>query len=405
MYATAEQLPQTHELDRRQRIETDTTTWLAETLHGSMRTSFEFSFDGVELYGKDGRALGAIFDDAITEARMLAEQNPSLLFELRRRLIEKGEYEDMLRMARGELPNTMVVVSDFPPELMAASQDVGGYNTSRRQTMLRSLTRQPGGSMRITVQSLDGSNRQAQEAIYTSLGERVKTGELLGQRIYRELPTEWQDNVINNLTSTYDESLRQQYGGAWHAGIRQTPQRAIADTYAFAVSQHDLIDWFTEQKLANPQGAEELRYKLAAAMEARYERHVRRTQARSIDFIPGAVSFRQIVSVERVVSGRPNLIQELQQAETRALRLGKTYSGCGATVSGMRRGMRRRWVENEDETDELGYGNKSLNGSKKEKGVMRCVNCPKCRTYHEELRAKDGVFKCKNKDCGHTAKA
>ena len=43
--------------------------------------------------------------------------------------------------------------------------------------------------------------------------------------------------------------------------------------------------------------------------------------------------------------------------------------------------------------------------SAKEKGVMKCVSCPKCRTYHEELRARGGKYTCKNDNCGHSVAA
>ena len=137
MEALAEQplhSQQYNQLDHELRVRTDTTTWSAETLNGNMRTGFEFSFDGQELYGEDGGAYTEIFDDAVQEAEIIAQQNPSLLFELRRRLIERGELEDMKAMGQGELhtadgetANTMVIVSDFPPELMDSTEDVGGH--------------------------------------------------------------------------------------------------------------------------------------------------------------------------------------------------------------------------------------------------------------------------------------
>ena len=130
----AEQLRpnQDQEIDRQLRTRTDTETWLAETLNGSMRTSFEYTYDGYDLYGDDGGSITEIFDDAISEAKSITATNPSMLFELRRRMIERGELDDMQAMARDEMPNTMIVVSDFPPELMQAEKDVGGYNAGHK---------------------------------------------------------------------------------------------------------------------------------------------------------------------------------------------------------------------------------------------------------------------------------
>ncbi len=371
-----------------------------------MRSSFEFSGDGEQLYGEDGGALRHILDDAIENAQIIVQEEPALLFELRRRLIEREELSEVEKMAYGELftdegktANIIIVPSDFPPELMGEASDIGGYNTSRKQTMLRIYALQPDGTVCMTTQSLDRSNRQALEAIFEKLGVTVQEGELLSQRIKLALPPEWQGQLVNNLVKTYDESLAEQFGGEWHAGIRQQPGRKMVDTYGFANSQSDLIDFFTKAKLNNSLGAEKLRYKLAATAKARYERHVAGHQNMESKYIgPSVYVPEALVSAQAIVAGQ-NLMQELNWEGRRAAARGEQFSGCGSTVSS-------------DEFDTSttkgqlgisGLGNKS--GSKSEKGVMRCVNCPSCRTYHEELRAKNGVFRCRNDKCGYTVKA
>ena len=131
-------------IDHNKQTYEDMTTLLAEAVESPMRTPFEFTFDGSDLFAGDGRPLTPIFDEAITEAEQIAEECPELDFEIRRRQHDRDELDDMLAMARGELPNTMVVVSDFPSELMNATKDVGGYNVTRQQTMLRVLTWRDG---------------------------------------------------------------------------------------------------------------------------------------------------------------------------------------------------------------------------------------------------------------------
>src|SRR5690349_17502586 len=113
--ATLETPPIYEDYDRHIRFHDDETTWFAEILEGSMRTAPEYRFDGHELYARDGARVGDIFEGSIEAAKAMVARNPSMAFELRRRRIEHDEYRDMLAMARGELPNTMVVVSDFPP--------------------------------------------------------------------------------------------------------------------------------------------------------------------------------------------------------------------------------------------------------------------------------------------------
>lgn len=100
----AEQLPKTDQFDRYLRDYNDTTTWFAEVLDGSMRTPFEYNFDGQELYADDGAALRPIFEDALQHAEQIITNEPVLSFEKRRRQHELDEYEDMIAMAKGSQP-------------------------------------------------------------------------------------------------------------------------------------------------------------------------------------------------------------------------------------------------------------------------------------------------------------
>lgn len=300
------------------RLYDDTTTWLAEVLDGSMRTDLPLNFRGHELYGRDGAPLRKVFTKSVTEAEKIAEGTPNLAFELRRRWTEWGEYKDMLAMAAGELPNTMIVVSDFPAELMDAKAHVGGYNTTRKQTMLRVISRQPDGSMRLQSQSLDGSDREALEAIYEVLGEAAEPGELLAQRVHINAQNEDQLHLIDTLTGAYDRVLSKKYGGQWYAGRQGTPK---TNTYEFVRSQQDLLSEF----LAQGTGPNEIQLlNLAVQMETRFS-------GRTPDF-------------------------------------NKIYSGCGLSLS-------RLEQENID-LSAAGYGNKTEAESKYSfDKKMHCVVC------------------------------
>ena len=100
-----------------------------------------------------------------------------------------------------------------------------------KQTMLRIITKEPDGKIRVVTQSLDGSNRKALGAIYDALGEPMpETEELLEHRVHRDLPVQWQAKLADNLTDTYDKSMAGQFDGQWHAGIRDKPPQLIVDT-------------------------------------------------------------------------------------------------------------------------------------------------------------------------------
>jgi hypothetical protein len=329
------------------RIYDDTTTWLAEVLDGSMRTPFEYQFDGKELYGRDGTPLKKVFKDAISDADKIISHNPNLIFELRRRWVEMGEYQDMIAMCNDELPNTMIVISDFPPELMGTSDNVGGYNAERKQTMLRVITKTEDGKLKMLQQSLDLSDRTALEAIYRSLGFEPAPGELLGQRINLELALEDQELLTDKLMGVYDSSLGRRFGGEWYAG--RLGQKPI-NTYEFVIRQQDLLAKFVGETDGRP--TESQLYKLATEMDKRMGNYYE----------------------------------------------GKSYSGCGLSLG-------PDGFNTKNEINSLGYGNKTDEKTeykfdkymhcvvcqappKKDEPKKMCGPCGICRTCDTKLKSK-----------------
>ena len=341
-----------------QRYYDDATTWLAEALDGNMRTTFQYHFHDGELFARDGRPLSPIFSNAVEDARRKALSNPLLDFEVRRRIIEEDEYADILLMATGKGPNTMVVVSDCPPEVMNSKASIGGYDAERKQTMLRVITRSEEGLIDITSQSLDGSNREALEAIYDELDERALSGELLGQRIKKELTPEEQNNLVDRLMAAHDNKLSELLGGSWYGG-RQTSR--YKNTYDFVCQQTDLTDLVVRSQIEAQDGrfkVTEMLYKVVATMESRWlgNKHF---------------GFN---------GNRNNLYHEMISAAQEAAARGKVYRGCGLEI------------EASEELTELGYGNKREDS---EEG--KCVTCPFCEETVDALITKTHIScpKCK----------
>jgi Mn-containing catalase len=332
MSLTAETVPPSNrfyeEIDRKRATYDDASTWLAETLPGSLRTSVEYHFDGHELYGRDGRPLAPVFNNAIIDAEAITVQRPNLVFELRRRKLESEEYRDMLAMARGETPNSMVVVSDFPAELQNAKRDIGGYNVARKQTMLRVITRKSDGKLNMTSQSLDLSDRSALEAIYEHFNICPKEGELLGQRIHADIAEIDQPYLSDRLKGIYDRKLAKNYGGKWYAG---RPGDYAPDTYDFVRRQHDLMARYVGALLTNPTNSEVLHHDIAATMLNRLNQQ---TSGGRIDEAP--------------VPGI-KLEQEIARAATEARALGLVFSACGGSFGG----------DTEKQLRQAGYGNQT----------------------------------------------
>lgn len=370
---TGEQLHQ--EINEYLKQYDDAATWCAEVLEGRMRTSFEFNFDGEELFSHDGRPIGPIFENATSDAKQNALRDPKMNFEVRRREKENQEKNMMYAMMRGELPNTMIVISDFPEELVDETEDIGGYNVTRQQAMLRVITRNPNGTLTITSQSLDKSDRDGLESIYSFFGEAPEEGELLGQRIHCDLTLAQQNTIVSRLTDAYDTTLMQKFGGTWVAG--RQPGDEI-NTYDFVREQADLLDGFVNLAF-DKENIETLFYGLAAAITERFKNRGKR------DFIPSSRYYsKESVRVEI------KLAAETARAEK------QTFSGCGLSLTG-EKGLDDQDGSADDQLEQLGYGSKDK--------VMKCVNCPDCGTFHDEVKPVKGKYRCKNPDCGYTVKA
>jgi hypothetical protein len=344
---TLERKFESQPFDSHERLYYDTATWAAEVLDGNMRTSFEYNFDGSELYASDGSPLRPIFEDAIDDAERLAEQNPNLAFEKGRRLIELDEYEEMLDMAAGHGPNTMVVVSEYPGELNDAEEDAGGYNHRRKQTMLRVISRTEEGKIRITSQSLDKSDRDGLEAIYAFFGQTPNRGSMLGQRIREEIDEDRQELLPDELTREYDRTIEAKFGGQYYAG--RTPAER-ENTYDFVIDQTDLLEAF----MTDP--AEDNKLGFIAEMDNRWQKDKKFKPARNLSPMGSAMRIEMVRSA-------------MDQQAMLARQENKTYSGCGMTLNAGNIGS---------QLDALGYGNMdkeklSWHGGEIKDG--KCVNC------------------------------
>lgn len=357
------------------RLYDDITTWLAETLDGQMRSSFDYRYDGKDLIAEDGSSIGEIFDKALNDAKNLPKE---LSFEQRRRKKEMDEYHDMLKMANGELPNTMVVVSDFPAELINREQDLGGYNVSRKQTMLRIISKKDDGSINIKTQSLDGSNRQALEGLYEHLGVApAEDGELLGQRRFVQLDKFNQEFLADDLTAQYDKSLQEQTGEMHYAGVRGKKR---VNTYDFVINQTDIIDLFMQD--ANTiYDNDELKYAIAAAIAERYQKE-------------GSTNFNHVTYSEQesheIISWQQNnmLVDEVWQSAERARAAGKVFSGCGGSLGGAK-----------SELDKLGYGGKlDENGEYTDRDQYGPLDFV-CNNGHSNRRPRGKLINCRVKNC------
>jgi hypothetical protein len=351
----------------------DVTTQFAELVDGSMRTEFKFGLspDGTELIGPDGRGMRETSGNFLEKAREDAEENPNLGWNLRRTEIEDEETAEAVDMANGNGPNTMIVLSDFPAELQGAEEDFGGYNITRKQTMARFYRRNDAdGTIHMVTRTLDGSSRQALEAIYEELGlEPPEEGEMLGQRRRLDLTPEEQEHFDDRVTGIYDRSMTAQHGGEWYAGRRPADYR---NTYDFVCGQKDIIATCIELERSG-ELTEATLYDMAATMQKRFEQQ---TEEKAGSITP------RMTTVNRASLGR-----EMLQAGQAARASGKSFSACGGTLTaggeaGTEAAMR-----------EAGFGS-AFEGKWHGGKINRNSKCVSCKDVKSEVGA---CYICK--DC------
>lgn len=296
----------------RQRLKDDELTWAAETLDGPVRVPLEFTLKNNDLYASDGGNLRTVFEDAVSNDMKVAAVNTEYGFQLQRSRAELGEYEHMVMMAKGEVPNVMVVISPIPEQMRGrTSGDTYGYQPRRGLGFFRVISHEGDGRIKMTVQSFDKSDPVAINAMYSRYGEQPDwSRDLIDQRIYMHIEDELERELISDsLLFRYDESLNQRYGGDWYAGRNGQDRR---NAYDFAKIQADLLDEHIS-RMSRPglddKQKEKFRRDYAAALRRRHEGRQVTTEGGGAD-------------------------AEMSAAGDAALAAGERFEGCGYSVGG-----------------------------------------------------------------------
>lgn len=305
----------------------DAITEIAEGVDGQMRAPIEVTSDGSDFYGPDGRSMTETADNGLSAARREAEVNPNLKFEVPRRQEERKEIDVVKDAFATGKANTVFITTDFPHALEGASEDIGGYKVHRKLALNRVWMKDSSGKIMLVSQTLDGSNRQALEAIHTYLGFKVEEGELLSQRRLMSLSDEEQRTLINRTTNVYDQDLERQFGGTWYAGRQPIDYR---NTFEFAQGQQDLIDIYAEARISG-RLTQTLMYDLLATANARFEKYQSRKKKQSSTSVLSAAGVE--TSFNMTSYSRATVAWEMQVEGRSARRAGKTFSACGSTYT------------------------------------------------------------------------
>lgn len=262
----------------RERIRTDEVTNASERLALPMRNRFEYELGADGHLWFQGEALGEIFDRGVRVAREMTRTHPAFLTELRRRVIERDEYDAqrLLALSSDDDPDVLVVLSPIP-EAVLEGAELDAYDKERKKTLARIYERSEHGIVATSL-SLDQSDRTALQAVATRLGgsiaDEASSEDILQQRFwaYRH---ELSEEPVDAIRQAYDDTLAQLYGGRWYAGQRDSQ---VFEAMEFIERQPDLIsehlaelEWVRSRHTGDELAAklEDARYNFAAALSRR----------------------------------------------------------------------------------------------------------------------------------------
>lgn len=350
---TIERETQHRSFEKSQQLHEDVDTWLAEVLDGEMHSSFDFVPDGDDLTAEDGRHMLPVLDAALQHTIREARINPLIAPEVDRSHAEREEFLDIIDMAQGNGPNTLVSIWEIPDYVLQHGADIGGYRYNLRRAMLRIAHRLPDGRIRIESQSLDSGFRPGFEALYDHLGQPEPRADVLYRQPIRcEIDEDQAAALREELRDRYDSALYLKTGLKHTAGRTEEP---VVDTYNFVRDQHDLVDTFvaTHAHKHMDEIDEDEYVNLAAAMK-------RRMEGRKV--------------------AAPDVASEMNGAGNSARENGETFSGCGMTV------LSRANNTAEAQLAMLGFG------------VVKSMSCGLCGG--RAMGIECGPARCLEKDCG-----
>ncbi len=325
---TIEKISQPHQYERQRN---DVETWLAEMLDGPLYRPDEFDFSEGDIISSDGRPMRKVYEQALLHTELRANRDPRFKEELERTRYEHLEYLNILAMARGDGPNTLVTIWEIPEYVLANGADIGGYRFKKRRAMMRVTTRLTSGKIRIETQSLDGGLRAGFESIYDALDVEAQEGFLYKQPIKKDLPPEKQDSLCPDLKTRYEQAYYLKTGLQTVAGASDP----TTETMSFVRDQSDLTDAFVRKYMnrhMNDIPESEL-ISIGAAIRRRYE--------------------------GRAVTGL-SAEAEMGGAGAEAIASGEVFSACGDTIGG------KSAISNEQRLQNVGFS------------ILTTMMCPVC---------------------------
>lgn len=356
----------------------DETTWAGETLDAPLHKPLEYAYQNGELYSSQAQPMSKIFEGSVSYYDDLRRQESRAEFQYRRSLVEQEEFKDMVRMAEGKLPNTMVVFSTYPDEMEGETEDYLGYQTRRKLGFIRVISRNDNGNISMRTHSFDGHFKPGIESMFQYVGGTVdwKT-DPLQQRVYMDIEKHDECGLLlDQILYQYDKALHETYGGQWFAGRSGQAER---EAIRFVEQQNDLVYVHVKEILGikerdMPMDARQLaldtqRYNFAIALRRRFENSV---------------------------SEFGDVSREMSTAGAIGRSEGETVSGCGMTVTS-------DTPSESLELSQAGYGTPRLHEG--EFIIDKCMQCPHCRLRSGvKVQKQDGAihYTCLNSNCGAT---
>lgn len=287
------------------------------------------------------------------------------------------------KMRALEVGESMVWHSPFPEEeyKLYGEEFIGdqGFQARRRMGFIYRAERQEDGGVLLESQTVDNSDDEAFAAAL-ELYENDKNASLA------------------TVVEAYDYELGQEHEAEFRNGRKVEAGKIDENAWEFIQKNKLVLDCYFEDLVdLAKQDISDNELKIAK------KRLTYGTWAQLKKRLSGSMPI--VVSNHNPVEPTgfyitPEFIRaERQQAYKELSKRGEVMFGCGGSISG------DKALLDATEADVFDLAFNGKEDDSKTDSTMRCVNCPKCRTFHDEVKPVQGKYRCKKKDCGYEASA
>lgn len=260
-----------------------------------------------------------------------------------------------------------------------------GLQPKREMGFLYRAERNADGSVTLETHTVDNSDPEAFEVV-------------------RELIEKNPKATIEERLRAYDDRLFIKNGEVYRAGRLKSEEKDQVNAYEFVKGNKEYVKFYMDQiaeiatSSLDGKLLKDCKKDLTYGFWARIKELLDEQQP-----VSGIGQSYNSTYQENSPLSHQQIAYEMHGAHRRASVRQEVLAGCGGSVTSSTSFDK---MSPESVFDSIfGEGLNKDEDSKSVSKVMKCVNCPKCRTHHDEVKPAGGKYRCKNSLCGYEAAA